>query len=105
MDNEKKTCIPILRDQWSSMHGRRTKGGKLKAATDTDYLVFRCPDCGEGHPGGSGVRLEGARHDFADLQPNEKQVVAFRFHCGSCGLEDHFKIALDQQGRYEAAKA
>ena len=101
MRKKTSTPIPVLKKEWAYMHGRATKHGALKAETDTDYLVFYCPVCNEIHPGGRGIRLEGASSDFDDLGPNEKQVLAFRFHCGSCGLLDHFKIALDQEGRYE----
>lgn len=96
-----KTSIRVIGSDWSSKHGRSTRCGGLKAETDTDYLFFKCPRCQTDLKGGAGIRLEGASCRLDSGCPAKRHVLVFRLSCVSCGLVDHFKIAVDQTGRYE----
>jgi len=84
--------------EWSLRHGTdAVKRGKLRAFTDTDYLVFECPSCGVELRGGCGVGLEGVSP--APQNAREIPVLLFRLDCLGCGFRDFFKIALDDAGR------
>jgi predicted RNA-binding Zn-ribbon protein involved in translation (DUF1610 family) len=74
--------------EWGVSGSERIRGGRLRAETDTDYLVFRCPTCDMVMAGGIGVAIEGVLY-----QGGEASIVGFRFQCPSCGMRDCFKIA------------
>ena len=81
---------------WSLRHGSRAvKDGRLTARTDTDYLTFDCPDCGQTHRGGAGIGYEGNL-----VEDGHTFAVLFRFHCLKCGFRDFFKVPADNEGRY-----
>jgi hypothetical protein len=90
--------IPIV-ERWWKVHGMKTTGGRLRAATDSDYFVFTCPGCKAELRGGAGIKLLGVSDDL-NAEAEHKHVLAFLLHCTLCGLVDHFKIAVDQFGRY-----
>jgi hypothetical protein len=95
----KQFCVPILGEiEWSYRHGSLVMRGRLRAETDTDYLFFMCPSCGEELHGGAGIALEGMCGSPADLR--RPRVLMFRLDCIACGCRDFFKIAIDQQGCY-----
>jgi hypothetical protein len=91
--------IKIVKDQWHKFHGKKTKRGALRAKTDTDYMVFTCPQCEIELRGGAGIKLMGASSDL-NVEGEGKHALAFLIHCVKCDFRDHFRIALDQFGRY-----
>ena len=97
--------IPLIPDEeWGFLHGKNVKHGALKAHTDTDYLVFSCPECGTHLRGGAGISLVGVSADFDSGNAQDVPVMVFRIKCIACGLIDHFKIAIDQYGRYDIGR-
>ena len=102
-ENWNRTSIPIPLipdEEWASIHGMKVKHGALRARTDTDYLTFSCPECEAVLCGGAGILLVGATADFNSGNVEDVPALAFRIHCIDCGFIDHFKIAVDQHGRY-----
>ncbi len=100
--NRGEVKIPIIPDEeWGLFHGKNVKHGALKAHTDTDYLVFSCPECGTHLCGGAGILLLGGSSSFGSGKSEDVPVLIFQIHCIACGLIDHFKIAIDQYGRYD----
>jgi hypothetical protein len=90
----------ISQADWGKFHGSKAvTDGRLKAETDTDYLTFRCPQCESVLKGGNGIRLEGVDRDLGKKTEGRPALV-FLLHCTKCNLRDHFKLAIDQWGRY-----
>jgi hypothetical protein len=82
--------------EWAERHGSsRVSGGRLTAATTTDYMAASCPQCGTLWQGGFGVGLEGVKLDPDLWMPNG---VLFRLACRACELRDFFKFAVDNSG-------
>ena len=102
-ENRNRTSIAVhlIPDkEWDSMHGKKVKYGALKARTDTDYLVFTCPQCKTELRGGAGISLKGVSADFDSGNAQDVPVMVLRIHCIDCGFIDHFKIQVDQHGHY-----
>lgn len=88
-------------------------GGKLKGATDTDYFYFFCPSCPDSEMLrvlDYEVRAEQADNPYnAQLKPREPKAkrgftLAFKVHCGRCGLTDFVKVSnLGWQGGSHSA--
>ena len=108
-ETAESTSIPVLKRIWYRYHGLGVSHGRLTAATDTDYMVFTCPGCGESMAGGCGISLKGVSNPFETLadectRAGKLRVLAFLFQC-RCGFSSHFKIGLDQTGEvYASAK-
>ena len=99
--NRTSIAVPLIPDkEWDRIHGKKVKYGALKARTDTDYLAFSCPECEVLLRGGAGILLLGVSSDFGSGNVEDVPVLVFRIHCIDCGFIDHFKIAIDQHGRY-----
>ena len=92
--------IPILRASDSRHGSSRVQRGKLRAQTDTDYLVIECPECGFPMRKGDGLQCEGYWINGSE----GPLVLLFEFRCPDCGMHDYFKVAVDNAGRYEKAR-
>jgi hypothetical protein len=89
--------------EWSASHGSsRVKNGRLVLRTDTDYLVWTCPQCQLDIAGGTGLRLIGVSCDLNGPRPSEQMaILAFSLHCFKCHFQDHFKLPFDHFGRFD----
>ena len=85
---------------WTYRHGRRVKGGRLKAKTCTDYLCFECP-CGAELYRGQGIGWEGVLFDEEAEVP---KAHLYRIDCPCCGYRDFFKLEVAETGRRGTAK-
>ncbi len=95
------TQVPVLSGiEWSPLHGQRTRNGALKGETNTDYMVWTCPNCSQLLMGGAGIRLIGSAFDFADTTKAHCDSLLLEIDCVSCDFLDHFKIPVDQHKRY-----
>ena len=68
----------------------KTTRGRLRAVTDTDYLVPICPNCEANLAGGAGVALVGASDPFDHPGP-KRIVLVFQIQCPECGFDDYYK--------------
>ena len=94
--SEKFTEIPIVSEEdWGRFNGgEKVVHGGLKAETDTDYIYFKCPECGcRFHP-----RLCGSRYELRRSSPGPLpyHILAFNFACQECGFVSGFKMFIDQ---------
>jgi len=70
------------------------------ARTDTEKLVWTCPNCSVGLPRNKGVNMLNANGEL-DLHDGPPPAVTVKFHCPECGYHYDFKMPLDQQRRAE----
>tara|TARA_B100001964_G_C14118949_1_gene547411 strand:- start:237 stop:605 length:369 start_codon:yes stop_codon:yes gene_type:complete len=90
-------------------HGsREISGGKLKGATDTDYLYVFCPRCRDTEilqVLDFTIVINGPVKYAPKARPKAKRdfVIAFELWCDKCKLHDFFKISNIgwQSGRFK----
>ena len=103
--SEAKSSLSPGGGRWDHRHGSHAiQDGQLKAETDTDYLRFCCPTCGEVLRGGVGIRLDGMLLDDNFTGVLVPLALSFRLGCLFCGFSDFFKIAVDNRERYSEWK-
>src|SRR5215469_640604 len=68
---------------WGARHGTsKVRNGRLKGETDTDYLMFACPDCDTPLKGPFTAGLEG----FSWVKEGQVIALSLRIACPRCGF-------------------